>query len=78
MPRGTENNENENNSNRRYSQAPPPLVAFNLNNPPPPPEGFVNTTKNWLNMQPSFIKASELHESNRGVTLAELTKNNDN
>ena len=77
MPRGTENNIN--NSNRRYSQAPPPLVAFNLNNPPPPPpKDFVNTTKNWLNMKPGFRKASELHKSNQGVTLAELTKNNDN
>ena len=76
MPRGTENNIN--NSNRRHSQAPPPLVAFNLNNPPPPPEVIANTTKNWLNMWGGFIKASELHKSNQGVTLAELTKNNDN
>ena len=76
MPRGTENNIN--NSNRRCSQAPPPLVAFNLNNPPPPPEVIANTTKNCLNMWGGFIKASELHKSNQGVTLAELTKNNDN
>ena len=76
MPRGTENNINS--SNRRMSHAPPPLVAFNLNNPPPPPEVIANTTKNWLNLKPCFRKASELHKSNQGVTLAELTKNNDN